>query len=248
MIKSLLRRIAYALVILWIISMATFWLSKLLPGDAVMDYISVDETAYARIENPLDQRLAYGQVATSRGLHLPNFYFSIYPALYPDSLQLILSPLEKSNVLDWMKDSDYSATTIKLHSDLVNGLEKSCRDYNTGSKGFEVCQFYARALLTNQIESIQSNALVLKEEVSRDTTITENTRRSLDDIISRIDKAKGESASQHRTLSWLPEFTWHGGQNQYHQWMKGLFLTKPLTSLIDGRNAWTKISEALKWT
>lgn len=47
---------------------------------------------------------------------------------------------------------------------------------------------------------------------------------------------------------WLPVFYWHGTHNQYHQWMGGFITFKPLTSLIDGRNAWSKIFDALSWT
>ncbi|MGB3079490.1 MAG: ABC transporter permease, partial [Saprospiraceae bacterium] len=48
--------------------------------------------------------------------------------------------------------------------------------------------------------------------------------------------------------TWLPLIEWNGTHNQYHQWMSGLLSQRPLTSLVDGLNAWTKIFDALKWT
>jgi peptide/nickel transport system permease protein len=48
--------------------------------------------------------------------------------------------------------------------------------------------------------------------------------------------------------SLLPAIRWNGTNNQYHHWMSGFINRTPLTSLIDGRDAWTKIGEALKLT
>jgi peptide/nickel transport system permease protein len=56
------------------------------------------------------------------------------------------------------------------------------------------------------------------------------------------------SSSSIAGFQWVPNIRWNGTQNQYHLWMTGLLNQKPLTSLVDGRNAWMKIYDALKWT
>ena len=76
MIKSLLRKIIYVILLLWIVSLISFWLSNQVPGDEVMDYISIDERGYNSNVDPNQFRNIYQRVAKLRGLDLPGFYFS----------------------------------------------------------------------------------------------------------------------------------------------------------------------------
>ena len=88
MFRSLLRRCLNALVLLGVISIIAFYLSKLVPGDEVLDYLSLDDSKYAASVDPLEQRVAYARVAKKRSLDLPLFYLSVLPSNYPDSLFL----------------------------------------------------------------------------------------------------------------------------------------------------------------
>ncbi len=248
MIRSLLRRVLYAVAVLWIISIIIFWLSKQMPGDEVLDYVSIDDSRYATMINPLDQRTSYHQVAHDRGLHLPGFYFSISPVLYTDRVNLILNPAEKENIKNWMRIYKQPEATTRLYESLVAGMRTSCKSVPTGSPGFQVCLFYAQALATFDPHIIYTNAVTLSEKIKTDSSVTEQIRSELANVIETQDELRKYSSKAISIHSWIPVLRWHGTQNQYHQWMRGLLVQQPLTSLIDGRNAWKKIYEALRWT
>jgi len=105
MILSLLRRFISAIILLWIISIIAFWLSKSAPGDEVMDYLSIDDPRYNINSNPLDLRSAYQLVAHQRELDLPLFYWSISPGYYPDSVDRILPLDDREALKSWINYS-----------------------------------------------------------------------------------------------------------------------------------------------
>ncbi|MES2517434.1 MAG: ATP-binding protein, partial [Bacteroidota bacterium] len=50
-----------------------------------LDYLSIDDRGYSAEINPIQHRIAYQRVAKQRGLDLPQFYFSVSAADFPDS-------------------------------------------------------------------------------------------------------------------------------------------------------------------
>ncbi len=248
MIRSLLRKVFYAIVVLWILSVIIFWLSKQMPGDEVLDYVSIDDTRYAALINPLDQRTSYGQVARERGFYFPGFYFSVSPSLFPDSVDLILNRDEKVNVKNWITVYKQPERVLGFYHLLLQGMRSSCSSVQTGSPGFQSCLFYAQSLATHDPEIIYTNAVAVSGQINTDSSVTASIREDLSSLIMMMEDLKKNKPSGLAISSWMPTIRWHGTQNQYHQWMRGLLLQQPLTSLIDGRNAWKKIYEALSWT
>src|SRR5688572_6936266 len=125
MIPSLLRRILYAIFLLWIISIITFWLSRQVPGDAVMDYISIDEGGIRTSIDPVSTRQSYERVARKRGLDLPGFYFSITPSYIPDPVYRILPLDDRKAVRSWIDLSKNGNASITLYHKLQTGLLSS---------------------------------------------------------------------------------------------------------------------------
>jgi len=245
MINSLLRKFLFALLWLWIISMVAFWLSKQVPGDEVLDYLSIESSAYNTSINPDQQRKAYQQVAHKRGLDLPFFYFSLHKGIYP-SLLFTLFPVEdRTAVQHWIDESRNSESSMELYSLLRKSLEISCGKELGSSLAETSCREIHSILLQPDLQIVHS---------SLDHLYQRQMSNQGDSIwIGHLAKAKELSnqlqSKQPLLLSgYLPAFTWNGNHNQYHQWMAGLISFQPLSSLIDGRNAWTKIGEALKWT
>ena len=237
MIISLLRKILYVIVLLSLVSLISFWLSKQIPGDDVMDYLSIDDGGYNTAVTPDQFRKNYQRVANLRGLDLPEFYFSIFPRSVPDSIQYILPLDDRKIVKEWVHVAGNGQAAMDLYAHLRQGLSKYC-DVNQ-----KLCQFYNHALATQEVEKIHDATLSLIEDIQSDTSINIESKYELEHI-SRL----SSDVQVHFSNNILPVFYWHGTQNQYHQWMKGLLLQKPLTSLVDGRNAWSKIYDALKWT
>lgn len=247
MIRSLLRRCIHAFILLGLISIIAFSLNKLVPGDEVLDYLSIDDSRYSSSADPLERRDAYTNVALKRGLDLPAFYFSVMPGYYPDSLFHIMPVEDRQTVIEWAQYSKDKAAAIQLYKDLVSGLHDACPKADTSVVANRICQDIDAVLGLHDLFSVHHKVIRLQNEINQNQ-ITDTTYST---IISVINKDIEKLISPPKDLSfstWVPVFRWHGTHNQYHQWIGGLVTFRPLTSLVDGRNAWAKMIDALKWT
>ena len=247
MILSLSRRFLSAIFILWIISLIAFWLSKQAPGDEVMDYLSIDDPRHNINSKPLDLRSSYQQVAHHRLLDLPLFYWSVTPGYYPDAVNHVLPLDDREALKAWINKSKNGNVSFQLYNELHSGLLSACSNNDQGQTTQQLCQTYDRSLKTHDLKLIHKNILSLKSTLETNDSINRESIQKLSSILLLCEKAM-TPPRRHDMKNIFPQFTWHGTQNQYHQWMRGLVSQKPLTSLIDGLNAWSKIYDALKWT
>jgi peptide/nickel transport system permease protein len=247
MIRSLLRRCLNALVLLGVISIIAFYLSKLVPGDEVLDYLSFDDSKYTASVGPLEQRIAYARVAKKRGLDLPLFYLSVLPSNYPDSLFLILPISDRLTLKKWAQASNQKEGVINMYHDLQSGLGYACPLADISPAADQLCETINEILRTHDLFSVHHIVLRNHSLIAKDSTATRQTLAILDTLNKDIELLVSSNAKP-TVAEWLPVFYWHGTNNQYHQWMGGFITFKPLTSLIDGRNAWAKILDALSWT
>lgn len=237
----------YAILLLCLISVIAFWLSRQVPGDAVMDYISIDEGGIYTSDNPLNARDAYERVAHKRGLDLPPFYFTVSPAHIPDSVHRILPFADRDAVRSWIVISKDGKTSLLLYHQLISGLMYSCSAAHENFRRAELCQFYHIALTMPDPDIIRQNAVAVQSSFVNDSLVDKEIIASVSNVIETINMLVN-SPSQNVQSQWIPQITWHGTDNQYHQWMTSLLTQRPLISLADGRNAWSKIYDAFKWT
>ena len=160
----------YTLLLLWIISLIAFWLSQQVPGDVVMDYISLDDRGYHISSGPLEHRLSYERVARKRGLDLPEFYISVLPGHYPDSISRIL-PIEDRTILKkWIHSTGNGEGSMRLYKTLRTGLFGNCN--NKQASNILLCNFFNQSLSTENISVINENAKALKEQLLKDTSVS----------------------------------------------------------------------------
>lgn len=247
MLKPLLKRVVYACILLGFISVIAFYLSKLVPGDEILDYLSIDESRYSAASDPIEQKEAYTGVAAKRGLNLPLFYFSVRPGYYPDSLYHIVPVEDRETLRHWVQVTKNKNAAVHLHRNLMKGIYQVCPYADTSLIADQSCQTFNNALTTKDLFSMQHQIIRLEEVVAKasqtDPMIADWIQVLKNDLAVLINKP-------HRlhTSDWLPSFSWHGAESQYHRWLTGFVSFKPVTSLIDGRDAWVKILEALRWT
>ncbi len=247
MIKSLLKRFVHAFFLLGVISVIGFGLSKLVPGDEILDYLSIDDPRYSASANALEQREAYAAVAAKRGLNKPLFYFTVSPGYFPDSLFSIVPASDRASVSSWIKQSKQKEAAMIFYHDLRNGLAFVCPETASSRIADQCCQGISEIMGQKDLFSVHHRFIKLQNEIENDSLLTNQYVNLMavykEDIEALIKPSNGLSIAM-----WFPSFYWYGTDNQYHQWITGLISFEPLTSLIDGRNAWTKIFEALKWT
>ncbi|RPH80259.1 MAG: hypothetical protein EHM77_05155, partial [Planctomycetaceae bacterium] len=237
MITSLLKRFVYALFLLGVISIIAFGLSKLVPGDEILDYLSIDDSRYSSSADPLQQRAAYARVAAKRGLDLPLFYVSVIPGYYPDSLYAIVPVDVRETIKKWVTASRDKAAAMQMHRDLLSGLAYACPRANTSEIADQCCQGFSTALNTHDLFSVHHSIIRLHTLNAK----SGHTDIVLGDLLNKLHQDIEQLISEPKRLAataWLPSIYWHGKQNQYHRWMAGFITLQPVTSLIDGRDAW----------
>jgi peptide/nickel transport system permease protein len=130
---------------------------------------------------------------------------------------------------------------------LISGLQYACPLANQSALANQMCSTIDTLLRTPDHYKIHQQVLALHTNISQSQTADP----AFSNIVSRLNADVDNLISTQKRLSvraWFPVLRWHGAGNQYHQWMSGFLTLKPLTSLVDGRNAWTKILGALGWT
>lgn len=247
MLSSLLKRFLYALFLLGVISFIAFGLSKLVPGDEVLDYLSIDDSRYSSSVDPLQQRSAYAAVAAKRGLDKPLFYVSVSPGYYPDSLFSIVPANDRETILQWVEKSKNQKGAIQLYTHLMQGLAYACPKADTSVSAKQFCKEISLMMTEHDLFALH-HRIVRWRTVSNTFQFQDSTNQHFTSLYNKDIEGLIKSKASISGSSWLPSFRWYGTDNQYHQWITGLITFKPLTSLIDGRNAWTKIFEALNWT
>ncbi len=227
--------------------MIGFWLSKQAPGDEVMEYLNIDDPRYNINSNPQELRIAYQLIAHKRGLDLPPFYFSVSSGYYPDAVDLILPLDDRQALKAWIDYSKNGKGSLQLYNQLHAGIQYSCETGDLKHFNDLLCQTLNSAIKTHDLNLVNKNILALKDTLVNAPTYDRDAVNQLTEILSSCDNLLIPSKS-FAAKGWFPAFKWHGTRNQYHQWLTGLLLQRPLTSLADGLNAWSKIFGALKWT
>ena len=100
MIKYVLRRLLVFVPTLLVISVLTFALSKMAPGDPVELRMAggMQGASGGQLSEKVAGERAYIEMREKLGLHIPAFYFSITSKAYPDSLYVIHRKPERDNL------------------------------------------------------------------------------------------------------------------------------------------------------
>lgn len=244
MTRYLLKRLVYAVLVIFAVSLLTFLMSRLAPGDLVQAHLTLDGGQIASAQKTYSVRQAeYTRAAERLGLHLPGFYISIHPLCFPDTLHRILRKDARQAAKDllythgdWASIEDYRKQVLAMITYLDSRPGDTIEPWISPVR--------------NDLEFLLSTA-----DDGRINYLLQNIAQTIPNSnsfhtqIQQLSSAYGKTTSA-RIQYWqlLPTVTWHGMQNQYHQWMSKTLSGDFGRSLIDGRPVKTKIADALRWT
>ncbi|MEO5583697.1 MAG: ABC transporter permease [Saprospiraceae bacterium] len=154
----------------------------------------------------------------------PPFYFSILPINFPDTVYLITDEKLRVRATQFLKQG---VRWKSLQEYLV--AERQLFDHEFS--GYPAIYQTTRL---NELKQIQS--------VYADSIDGHSDYASWSGLLSSLIQ------SQQKSALLIPVIHWYGLNNEYHIWIKKLFLGNWGTSIIDNRPAWDKIKEALSWT
>lgn len=243
MIWYILKRLLLAIPVVVIVSIIAFLISINAPGDVVENRIAMQyERAFETL--PADRRSdIYRSTAASLNRDLPPFYFEIVNGAAPDTLYNIIRKSERAAARsllhetgNWKPVHEFRKAVIDL-SDQLDTLDPDSVAW--ADDAMHQCEFL---LLTPDVSRINYLLGELELLVDEGAGIHWPELQKVREAVRQMDTA-GPDWRQ-----WIPAFNWYGVPNQYHNWASNILRGDFGTSVIDGRPATERITEALRWT
>jgi peptide/nickel transport system permease protein len=265
MFKYILKRLTYFIPTLVIISLITFGLSKITPGDPVKLALGNKDNGgdAGQAQEKMANEKAYYEKAENLGLNLPTFYFGLGTLAEPDTMYKIVKRSDRETLEDLT--SQYGNwDLIQLYFYEIKKIELSLFDVQTDSTVFENMKEIKQKLnllyLTSDDFDINNNLNSLLKNSSNNSKLASlhtsflGLQKSYNDVKEKATPSK----------NYIPSIKWFGMKNQYHRWLfgdapwflgeeapgqvKGFLRGDFGNSYLDGRPIASKLSDAIPWT
>ncbi len=232
MIHFALRRIALIIPTLIIILGLSFALRDLAPGDEAIRLLELEGTFQGMSKTEYEQ--SYQRIARKFALNRPQFYFSILPNYFPDTLHLVLPKSKRFLLTNMLRQTrDWNAVQ-SFHSSLQRGiaeLEKS-----TDHK--DVYNELLKLETEKSLLDVRSRFQRIQQAFGKQS--------EYNSLLNRIGESIEGLNRAHQLV--YPKFVWNGKDCKFHFWIARTFRTSENISLVDGVPVYTKVWRALKWT
>ncbi len=248
MFLYLLKRILMFLPTLLLISLLSFGLSRLSPGDPVAQYLGED--VFGKISTPQDLANAeqgYAQAAQTLKLDKPAFYCSITAQAYPDTLHKIAishrrKTLEKlvAQYGNWPQVQAWYNGIRSIDLQLL-GLKDSALVAAAIPLKSPIRELYT--LYLDGAISIRLNEM--GAAFGKNPALAAALGTDFSKLKKNYETMRAEAAPGKLRL---PAFHWYGLDNQYHTWLMGFIRGDFGTSLSHRMAVADKVKPALFWT
>ena len=265
MFKYIAKRIAYFIPTLLIISLITFGLSKITPGDPVKLALGNRDNggdAGQALEKMASEK-AYYEKAENLGLNLPTFYLALTSAAEPDTMYKFVKKTDKEtlgNLISQYGNWKEIAAYHKQIKDLEYSLFEVVVDNTIFENMKEIKQKVQLLYMTsddmdinNHIKSLIKNT----EGLPRLNSVYLKTQK-LEAAYNEMKEKKSPATN------YIPSLKWYGTENQYHRWLfgnapwffgeaqpgqsKGFLRGDFGQSYLDSRPIASKLADAIPWT
>ena len=265
MLKYIFKRIIYFIPTLIIISLITFGLSKITPGDPVK--LALGNTDKGGDAGQAQEKMAteksYYEKAENLGLNLPTFYGAISSASIPDTLYKFVKRSDREMLSDLI--SQYGNwEPIQTYFHKIKAIELSLFDIQSDSTTFErmkeIKQKVNMLYLTGDDFDITNNLKSLEQNSANSPSLV-NLHTDVLALTALYQKIKDEKTVSQ---NYVPSIKWYGIKNQYHRWLfgdapwfigeaepgqsKGFLRGDFGKSYLDSRPIASKLADAIPWT
>jgi peptide/nickel transport system permease protein len=249
MFVYILKRLLFFIPTILIISVLTFALSKMTPGDPVRLALGNQDQGEESggASDKMAGEKAYLAMAEEMGLNLPAFYFQISNKATPDTLYKYVKKPERDN-LERLIDMYGNWPRIEEYYSAIKNVDYAILDVKQDSTTFE------------RSRTIKDNCAKLYMEY-KDKSVTEY----IDEIVTASEgvPALAHVNTEARALqnaylavrtaptiikTYIPSIKWYGLNNQYHRWLSHFLRFDFGFSYADKRPVWSKMKDALPWT
>lgn len=248
MFQYVLKRILIFIPTILVISILTFSLSKLAPGDPVKLALgNRDQGETGGSADKVASEKTYLDMAEQLGLTYPSFYFDLSSKASPDTLYKYVKKPERDCIErliamygDWPQIQTYYRSIRNVEYTLLDATQ----DSTSFAAGKEIKQDCGRLYLdykditvTIEIDSILASA-----------DQTPNFAKVKTAALQLRDSYGAMKTQATPSKNYIPDFKWYGFQNQYHRWLSHFLQLDFGFSYIDKRPVWSKIKDAMPWT
>lgn len=278
MFQYILKRVLIFIPTLFVISLFTFMLSKIAPGDPVELRLAggMQSQTGGQLAEKLAGEKSYIQLSEKMGLDLPSFYFSITSASYPDTLFKIHRKNEQENLSrlidmygNWpqisayyhsLKSMEYVLFDTKRDAstyDQLRIIRESCNDLYRNYEDFKINRY-----LSHIDSAVNRKVTVIEDSVEVEVYPLLELKPLSDELLASYASVKSE-ATPHK--KYIPTIHWYGLKNQYHRWIfgdipwfgenddpgntsRGFLRGDFGASYLDGRPVSSILLDAIKWT
>lgn len=230
MMTYILKRLIFAIPVLFVLALISFILMVNTPGDPVLRALAQEGVRQG--DNAQLNAITYARKRKEMGLDKPLFWCSLKSAADADSLFILNSADERNFVRSlslWSGNPAGAKATFR-------SLQKAEVEIQTHSAPELKLKQQTFLLHWKRLPPYQmANAL---QQIKYDQDFS---------LISKTIRMPDINPNAH-LLRYLPVIQWYGADNIFHQWMLRVFKGDWGLSYQDGRPVLRIISEALKWT
>lgn len=267
MFNYVLKRILIFIPTLFVISLLTFMLSKMAPGDPIEQMLGTGT------DEGISDRLAgerqYIELRNRFGYDLPNFYFDLTSAAYPDTLYRIHRTHER-NTLSRMIDQYGNWEQISEYYASIRALEFALFTVPRIPENFDAIRQVRERV--NRLYRTYEERRILRmlEEISEAAKNNPGMASIHDDVETLVANYSTVREEATPYKKYIPRIHFYGLNNQYHNWLfgdkpwiysltfrddshldyrsKGFFRGDFGLSFADRRPVSSVMYEAIKWT
>lgn len=235
MFKYILKRLFYFIPTLFLISIFTFGLSKIAPGDPVELRMAggMQSGNNGQQSDKMAGEKQYLAMKKKLGLDIPSFYFEFTSQSVSDTMYKITRKNERetlegltSQYGNWeqiqayylaLKEFETASFAIEREDASYAGLNAVANNYN---KLLNTDEDIKINLFLDKIETaVNKQVEVAIDSVTKETIVPlANMKPSFDKLKNAYETVKSSATP---SKNWIPKFSWYGAKNQYHVWLFG---------------------------
>ena len=247
MLTYIFKRLLFFVPTLIVISLASFGLSKMVPGNPVDAAIGEGVQGGIQLSGLAKEEELKDEYTRMFGLDKPVFYFSLSSIAYPDTLHRILR-LEHRESLSHLVEQYGNWPQIETYYHQINQCRQKAVEIDVPTHRAQIISVTTELLglpFYSDHKRIVEKLEKLETLIRTDSLLEKKLASSLENLKRSYNKILSEATPNKH---YFPDFKWYGFDNQYHNWMKNFVTGHFGISYIYKRPVGNQLREAVRWT
>lgn len=251
MLQYIGKRILLSIPTLVLISLAAFIISTNAPGDPITQRFNISEAGINRFSNT-NQKIR-AEKRHELGLDLPVFYFSFNTLADYNTPYLIENEDQKNMVCRLSRNTGNPIAVEKYYTLLKRAAENYSELIHTQTSSQELKTSTQLLNWSNELQFLLTSGdtadawlHIIRMDAEAHTIAAPFIKNYTDSIKTAYTSIL---KNKHTWKKYIPVLQWHGFNNQYHHWIKGILLNADFgVSYQDQQAVIKKIGDKFLWS